>query len=410
MINILYISIGNELLMGKTVNTNEAFIGRELFAAGFHLDRSITIGDDEATIRHTVSDALKGNDVIILTGGLGPTHDDITKETIASIFSKKLQFDETVWNTIETRYREAGKVPPEIVRTQAEVPEDFIAINNEDGTAPGLYHNIGTQLLFVLPGVPREMRPMIKNHGIPILKEHFSTEPLYQKTIRTFGLYESEIFEKLHDIKETDVTKIAFLPKAGMVDIRLFGTDKKEIKKFRERIEAKIDPVHIYGYDDESLVEVFHNAMMKNGKTLSAAESCTGGLIQSMITDNAGSSDYFLGGVVSYSNEAKMNLLGVNASTLDKWGAVSEQTVKEMVLGAKKLFRSDYAIAVSGIAGPGGGTEDKPVGLVYIGTFGNEGLTITKNNFRGSRTQIKIQTVNTALNQLISHPALHTES
>ncbi|HHI88100.1 MAG TPA: competence/damage-inducible protein A [Candidatus Cloacimonetes bacterium] len=403
MIKILYISIGNEILMGKTVNTNETFIGEHLFSAGFHLDKSVTIGDDKKAITDTLSYAWENYDVTIITGGLGPTHDDITKAAVASFFNKKMHFHEDIWNDIKAWYDKLDKTPPDIVKTQAEIPEDFISIKNANGTAPGLHYIDNDKHIFVLPGVPKEMKPMITEYVVPALKEKFASESLNQCTIRTFGLFESELFSTLKDIEETNTTRIAFLPKAGMVDIRLFGVSKDEIEALRKQIENKIDPKYIYGYDDETLVQVFHKEMMASGKTVSAAESCTGGLIQSMITDNAGSSDYFLGGVVSYSNQAKMKLLGVEQTTLERWGAVSEQTVKEMVVGTIKLFSSDYAIAVSGIAGPGGGTEEKPVGLVYIGTFGKGGLKITENHFHSSRTDVKEQTANRAIYQILTN-------
>ena len=400
MAKIIYVAIGNEILLGKTINTNESFIGTRLTSAGIPLESSITIKDDKEKILKTFEGCWEHYDVVIVTGGLGPTHDDVTKYAICDFFNKKLHFDSSVWEAIQKMYEMKDIPIPEIVKTQAEIPQEFTPLPNKKGTAPGLYYSANNKHFFALPGVPSEMKSMFVEHVIPILKGTFQTHPFFQKTIRTIGIPESVLYTGTQNVQETAQTKIAFLPKPGMVDIRVSGTSEQEIKEIINRLLENIHPKNIYGFDDDTIVELFHKKMIASGKTVSAAESCTGGLIQSLITDNAGSSEYFLGGVVSYSNEAKMKLLGVKESTLENFGAVSEETVREMVLGVQKLMGSDYAIAVSGIAGPDGGTEDKPVGLVYIGTLGKSGLVITKNNFSGTRTEIKMKTALTALRQL----------
>jgi len=400
MAKIIYVAIGNEILLGKTINTNESFIGTRLTSAGIPLESSITIKDDKEIISKTLKNCWEHYDVVIVTGGLGPTHDDVTKYAICEFFKKELCFESSIWETIRKMYAAKNSPLPEIVKTQAEIPQDFTPLPNKKGTAPGLYYSADNKHFFALPGVPSEMKSMFVEQVIPILQKNFSTHPVFQKTIRTIGIPESVLYTDTKHVQETALSKIAFLPKSGMVDIRVYGTSEQEIKEIITGLLENIPAKSIYGFDDDIIEKVFHKKMMSSEKTVSAAESCTGGLIQSLITNNAGSSGYFLGGVVSYSNEVKMKLLGVKESTLEKFGAVSEDTVREMVLGVQKLIGSDYAIAVSGIAGPDGGTEDKPVGLVYIGTLGKSGLVITKNNFSGSRIEVKMKTALNALHQL----------
>ncbi|TSA28117.1 CinA family nicotinamide mononucleotide deamidase-related protein [bacterium] len=400
MAKIIYVAIGNEILMGKTINTNESFIGSRLTSVGIPLETSLIIKDDKEIILKTFKNYWEHYDVIIVTGGLGPTHDDVTKYAICKFFKKELRFDSSVWEAIQKMYSMKDIPIPEIVKTQAEIPQDFTPLPNKKGTAPGLYYLANNKHFFALPGVPSEMKSMFVDHVIPILQRNLSTHPVFQKTIRTIGIPESVLYTDTKNVHETARTKIAFLPKPGMVDIRVYGTSEQEVKDIISRLLENIPAENIYAFDENTIEETFHKKMVASGKTVSAAESCTGGLIQSLITNNAGSSEYFLGGVVSYSNEAKMKLLGVKESTLEKFGAVSEEMVREMLLGVQKLIGSDYAIAVSGIAGPDGGTEDKPVGLVYIGTFGKSGLVITKNNFSGTRIEVKKKTALMALHQL----------
>ena len=400
MAKILYVAIGNEILMGKTVNTNESFIGEHLVAAGIPLDLTITVKDDVAMIANTLNHYWEQYDVIIMSGGLGPTHDDVTKHAMCAFFGKKLIFHNDIWEKIQKMYANKSFDLPEIAKTQAEVPQDFTPLNNTIGTAPGLYFYKNSKHFFAVPGVPSEMRFIFEDSILPLLLENYHPQPLFQRTIRTIGIPESILSTSTQQIKETQKTKIAFLPKPGMVDIRVYGTSEDEVSKIVKLFVQHIPQQSIYGFDNDTIEGIFHKKMMASGKTLSTAESCTGGLIQSLITDNAGSSEYFKGGVVSYSNEAKMEILGVRKATLSRYGAVSRETVKEMVLGAKELIGTDYAIAVSGIAGPDGGTNEKPVGLVYIGTWGKTGLVITKNNFSGTRIEVKNKTALYALRQL----------
>ncbi len=388
MIKISLITIGNEILLGKTVNTNLAFIGNELSKIGLLLHQSVTIKDESEVILKTLEKIEKESDVVITTGGLGPTKDDVTKKSIAKFFSKDLEFREAIWSHIKELYHQKNMQIPEIVKTQAKVPIGFKTIKNKYGTAPGLHFQDKRKNFFAFPGVPSEMKEMVKDYLIPTLRKNYQTKPIYIKTIRTIGILEAEISERLNDVLETQNVSIAFLPQPGMVGIRVYGTKLNEFNTIVNMIEKQISEF-IYGYDEDTIVELCHKKLLSQNKTLAVAESCTGGLIQNLFTNNSGSSKYLLGGIVSYSNKAKMDLLNVRKETIEKLGAVSEQTVKEMLQGVKEKFYSNYAIAVSGIAGPTGGTPEKPVGLVFIGVNIEGNILIKKFNFSGTREQIK---------------------
>ncbi|MBL7108191.1 MAG: competence/damage-inducible protein A [Candidatus Cloacimonetes bacterium] len=396
------ITIGTEILLGKTVNTNQTFIGNELTKIGFQLDESITIKDDNKTILGAFERMCREFDIVISTGGLGPTNDDITKKCIAKFFKKNLKFREEIWRKIEKSYTQKNMEIPKIVRTQAEVPEDFIAIENNFGTAPGLHFKEKGKHFFAFPGVPSEMKPMVKNYLLPFLKNKYRNRSFYLKTIRTFGIREAVLAEKLDYINESKNVKIAFLPQLGKVDIRVYGSNKHEFHFTIREIKKKIKKF-IYGYDDDTIPKLCHEKLIKRKKTLAIAESCTGGLIQNLFTNHSGSSKYLLGGIVSYSNNAKMKLLNVREKTLQKFGAVSSQTIEEMLKGVKKRFQSDCAIAVSGIAGPTGGSEQKPVGLVFIGINIDGKNIIREYHLSGDRMQIKKKAAMSAIHLLLKN-------
>lgn len=400
MTKIGLITIGNEILLGKTINTNLGFIGEQLSLIGLPLSQSATIRDNEQDIWHTLNKMWSESDVVITTGGLGPTIDDLTKKTIARFFHKDLVFREEIWQKIQNLFTLRNLTIPKINRTQAFVPQDFITIDNDYGTAPGLHYNIENKDFFALPGVPSEMKPMIVNYIIPFLKTHYPIRPFYQKTIRTFRISESALAEKLSDIEIEDNVEIAFLPQLGKVDIRIYGFSQQNFHKAITSITNKISD-YIYGYNDDTILRLVHNKLFSSKLTLSIAESCTGGLIQSQITSNPGSSNYFIGGIVSYSNEVKKNLLNVKEDTLEKYGAVSEETAFEMVKNVRQLFNSDLAIAVTGIAGPSGGTKEKPVGLVYIGINIKGEILVKGFHFSGTRIQIQNKTAENALYLLL---------
>ena len=388
MIKISLITIGDEILLGKTVNTNLSFIGQELTKIGLSLSQSVTIKDESNIIIKTLNDIWRKSDTVITTGGLGPTNDDMTKKSIAEFFNKEFEFREKIWTDIKNLYKSKNMKIPSIVRTQAEVPKGFKTIENKFGTAPGLHFQDNNKNFFAFPGVPSEMKEMVKDYLIPFLKENYQTKSFYLKTIKTIGILEAEISERVKDIKETKNVHLAYLPQPGMVSIRVSGKNIEEFNTIIDRIEKKISEF-IYGYNEDNIIELCHKELINQKKTLSVAESCTGGLIQNLFTNYSGSSQYFLGGVVSYSNEAKMQLLNVKEKTLKRYGAVSEQTVEEMLRGIREKFQSDYAIAVSGIAGPTGGTLEKPVGLIFIGVNMEGKIIVKRFNFSGTRIQIK---------------------
>lgn len=388
MIKISLITIGNEILLGKTINTNLAFIGNELAKIGLPLYKSVIVKDNGKDILRALEELWQISDILITTGGLGPTKDDVTKRSIAKFFHKNLEFREEIWMNIKRLYKQKNVLIPEIVKIQAEVPKGFKAIESKYGTAPGLHFQNNNKNFFGFPGVPSEMEEMVKGYLIPFLRKNYQTKSFFLKTIRTIGLLEAELSRRLKDVRETHNISMAFLPQFGMVDIRVYGTNLNEFNAMINMIEKRIGEF-VYGYNEDNIVALCHKKLLSQNKTLAVAESCTGGLVQNMFTNNSGSSKYLLGGIVSYSNEAKMRLLNVREETLEKFGAVSEQTVKEMLQGVKEKFNSNYAIAVSGIAGPTGGTPEKPVGLVFVGVNIEGNIIIKKFNFSGMRKQIK---------------------
>ena len=394
------ITIGNELLSGFTVNTNASWIGLELGKIGIEITVHHTIQDIKSDIIFELEKLSEKASAVIVTGGLGPTHDDVTASAFYSYFDDTPVFDEEYWNDLTDRFSKINYKIPDLNRNQAMRPEKGEIIQNKLGSARGLYFKEGGCHFFALPGVPKEMKAMLNNSVIPILKDQV-TNPLITRTIRTTGIPESSLAEIINEKINIDYSQcsIAFLPKLTGVDIRLFGQDAQNIRDMEELLVPVIER-YIYGYEDVSLEGIVGNRLRKLGLTLATAESCTGGLLGHRITGVSGSSDYYLGGVVSYNNEAKMELLGVRKQTLEKFGAVSEETVREMAQGVQSLFKSDLGISISGIAGPTGGTPEKPVGLIYIGlSFGKE-VAVKKFNFFRDRDSNKRISSQVALNMI----------
>ena len=375
------ITIGNELLSGFTVNTNASWIGLELGKIGIEITVHHTIQDNKSDIIFELEKLSKKVSAVIVTGGLGPTHDDVTASAFYSYFDDSPVFDEEYWNDLTDRFSKINYKIPDLNRNQAMKPEKGEVIQNELGSARGLHFKKGGCHFFALPGVPKEMKAMINNSVIPILKDQVRN-PLITRTIRTTGIPESALAEKINEKINIDNSQcsVAFLPKLTGVDIRLSCRNIKILQDMEEMLTPVIEK-YVYGYDDVSLEEVVGNRLRELGLTLATAESCTGGLLGHRITGVSGSSDYYLGGVVSYNNKAKMELLGVKKQTLEKFGAVSEETVREMAQGVQSLFKSDLGISISGIAGPTGGSPEKPVGLIYIGLSSEKEVTIKKFNF-----------------------------
>ena len=398
--NAALITIGNELLSGFTVNTNASWIGLELGKIGIEITVHHTIQDNKRDIIFELEKLSKKASAVIVTGGLGPTHDDVTASAFYSYFDDSPVFDEEYWNDLTDRFSKINYKIPDVNRNQAMKPQKGEVIQNELGSARGLYFKKGGCHIFALPGVPKEMKAMINDSVIPILKDQV-TNPLITRTIRTTGIPESALAEKINEKIKIDYSQcsVAFLPKLTGVDIRLSCRNIKIIQDIEEILTRVIEK-YVYGYDNVSLEEVVGNRLRELGLTLATAESCTGGLLGHRITGVSGSSDYYLGGVVSYNNKAKMELLGVKKQTLEKFGSVSEETVREMAQGVKSLFKTDLGISISGIAGPTGGSPEKPVGLIYIGLSSEKEVTIKKFNFFRDRDSNKRISSQVALNMI----------
>jgi len=318
---VAVISIGNEILLGKTTNTNLTYIGEKLAKIGLDLDVNKTIKDNVEDISSTLLYFWENYDIVITTGGLGPTNDDITKQVIADFFDKKLNFIDEIWENIKTRFEKRGIKIPEINKNQALVPNDFQYLINNFGTAPGLFYQNNNKLFFALPGVPTEMKHLLDDKIIPILQSKFNFEPYFIRTIHTYNIAESALAEILQPIQIPSEIKLAYLPQTGRVDLRFSGQNQTLIESTINKISPNIKK-YIFGFDEENVSKLFHNTMLQNKLTISVAESCTGGLVQKMITDNSGSSKYFLGGIVTYDNKIKEKVLHVEAEVLNKFGAV----------------------------------------------------------------------------------------
>jgi len=367
------ISIGDELLIGQVVNTNASWMAEQLNMAGIKVSCILAISDQKEQILETLKTASKRSDIILITGGLGPTKDDITKKTLCGFFNSKLVFNEEVFEDVKSIFGKRGFVVSEVNKMQAEVPHNCKPIRNKNGTAPGMWFEKEDNVFVSMPGVPFEMKAMMEGFIIPELTKRFRLPALVNKTVLTHGVGESSLAAIIEDWENglPENIKLAYLPQPGIVRLRLSGKGNKK-PVLEKQIDAEVIKLHqlipdlIFGYDKDSMEEVIGDLLRNKKMTLSTAESCTGGYIAHLITSIPGSSDYFEGSVVSYSNMAKEIALDVNSKSLEEFGAVSEEVVIEMVKGIQQKFNTDYAIATSGIAGPSGGTEEKPVGTTWI--------------------------------------------
>ncbi|MBU0529306.1 competence/damage-inducible protein A [bacterium] len=398
---VAVLTIGDEILTGFTLNTNAAWIGQQLLKIGVEVNTQLTTSDDRVEIIKYLNFLTKEKYThIIVTGGLGPTHDDVTPSAFYEFFNAKQIFDETYWEGLKTRFAKRNITIPEKNRNQAIKPDNGNIIPNSLGSARGLYFERDGIKYFALPGVPAEMKAMLESTIIPLVQSD-SEFAMFVKTIRTIGMGESAIAEKIEHLieKYKKRIKIAFLPQLSRVDIRLFSKDKNLLNQFVIEIE-KILTKNIYGYGEVTLEDAVAKLLINNKMTIATAESCTGGLLAHRLTNVSGSSEYMLGGVVCYSNEVKISKVGVNEKTLITHGAVSERTAGEMACGIQKQFQSDIGIGITGIAGPTGGTDEKPVGLVYIGLALKEELTVKRFLFLKDRKANKLLSSQTALNML----------
>jgi len=408
--NAAVITIGDEILIGQVVNTNASYLCKKLFSAGVRVERVITVADDEKEIISVFRSAFRDYDIVVVSGGLGPTHDDITKKCIAKFFRTKLVLSKKVLKHIRSLYIRRNVKIPDNSLLQAMIPENSEPLHNRMGTAPGILIDKAGKLFCALPGVPYELEYITDNSLVPYILKKFSSgklkSVLLQKTLQTIGIPEAKLAERIGDLESIVrdgpgfSVKLAFLPSNYEVRLRITVETTSRSKALAlvrnaEKIIKEKAKSFIYSYDENPIQKEIGRILRKRKMTLAVAESCTGGLIASKITDIAGSSDYFREGVVTYSNKAKQRILGVKSATLEDYGAVSKKTAVEMAVGIRKRSHSDVAISTTGIAGPSGGTKEKPIGLVWIGytdkkkSFAKK-FIFTKERFRNKEIMSKM--------------------
>jgi len=367
------LAIGDELLYGQILDTNSHWISQELTNIGVRVVRRTTVGDSREAILGAFAEAESRADIILMTGGLGPTNDDLTKPLLAEYFDCPVELVPEALEAVRVYFEKRGRELTELNRLQAHLPTKCTYIPNALGTAPGMWFEERGKVWMSMPGVPHEMKKLMTDHVIPRIKQKFHLPVIFHKVIKTAGIGESWLADKIKEW-ENQLPKhirLAYLPSLGQVKLRLtgFGND---LDKIKQEVESQIQTIlptidkYVFGYDEESLESVIGKLLNEKGQKVALAESCSGGYVSHMITSVAGSSDYFQGAMVPYHNLFKENLLGVKKETLESKGAVSEETVIQMAEQVKSLFLADYGLASSGIAGPGGGSEDKPVGTVWI--------------------------------------------
>jgi nicotinamide-nucleotide amidase len=390
------ITIGDELLIGQTVDTNSAWIGSELSRIGFDVYRITSVSDKRDEIIRILTEVTGRSEVVLITGGLGPTSDDITKHALCEFFSTKLIPDPKVLEMIEQMVRKRNFQMNDNNRRQADVPENCRVLYNATGTAPGMWFEMNNTIFVSMPGVPPEMKHLMTVHVLPELQKRFSSQVIVHKNIMTYGMPEARLAEILSEFESglPESVRIAYLPSFGVIKLRLTGKGSERDATTRlvaEQVNKlyTVIPDLIYGEDEESMEKKIGSLLLAGKATLSTAESCTGGSVARMITSVPGSSGYFKGSVIAYDNKVKTELLRVPSETLLKYGAVSRETVEAMAKGGAHLFGTTYAIATSGIAGPDGGTTDKPVGTVWIAVTGPKG-TISEKFVFGSDRNINI--------------------
>lgn len=403
------ITIGDEILIGQIVDTNSAWMGRELNKIGVSVKQITSVSDQAEHIVAALNEAQKRADIILLTGGLGPTKDDITKLTLSRYFNMALRRDEETLAHVEELFRKFNRPMIDVNIRQADVPDGCTVIQNKNGTAPCMWFEVNGKIFVSMPGVPFEMMYLMEEEILPRLKNNFDLPYIVHKTILTVGQGESFLAKEIEDIEDSlpSHIKLAYLPKLGQVRLRLsaVGPDeqslKAEIDIYAQQIIERAKK-YIAAEDDVALEKAILDLMKVNQLTLSTAESCTGGYISHLLTQHAGSSAVFAGGAVAYSYDLKESVLGVKHQTLTEFGAVSEQTVKEMAIGAITHFKTDYSIAVSGIAGPDGGLPGKPVGTVWIAIASKNAVVAKLFTFSNKRIQNIERSATAALTLLLN--------
>ncbi|MDE5423597.1 competence/damage-inducible protein A [Ancylomarina sp. DW003] len=386
------ITIGDEILIGQIVDTNSAWMSKELNEIGISVNRITSISDTKDAIISSVEEAMSRVDLVLMTGGLGPTNDDITKKTLSDYFACELVQDDGLYAKIEERLSRYKIGMNKFNREQALVPNGARIIPNDFGSAPCMWFSREEKHVISMPGVPFEMKNIMQYQVLPKLSEEFDCPHVLHQTVMVQGLGESVLAEMLEDWETAlpEVVKLAYLPSPGVVRLRmsLMGNSEAELKAIVEEQLIGLKTIlgeRIFAFDDEKIEQVIANLLLDNKKTVATAESCTGGNMAHMLTSMAGSSAYFKGSVVAYSNEVKTNVLGVSANSLEEFGAVSQDVVEQMASGVIKAIGTDYGIATSGIAGPDGGTEEKPVGTVWIAVASKDKVISEKFTFSKER-------------------------
>ena len=398
--NVKLISIGDEVLSGDTLNTNVSWMGKRFTQIGCRIIEQSTIPDTNNAIKGALKLSFEQKfDLVITTGGLGPTSDDITREAAFEFIGTDSFFDNEYWEQLKQRYGRAGIAVSDSNRSQAIVPTNGKVIPNLVGSARGFQFEVGSTTLILLPGVPREMKSMIEESVVPFIKSKGLSKPNIE-LIRTTGIPESSLAEKISPVVEgKHGCSIGYYPSVFGVDLRIKGKNPSKVKDLFSDISSILKD-YVYAFEKKNIEEVVVSKARKKGCTIAISESCTGGLVGSRITDVPGSSRVFMGGVIAYSNNIKSKLLGVTKDTLESKGAVSKETASEMAVLTLKKFKVDYAVSITGIAGPDGGSKSKPVGLVYVGIASEKDIHVKKYQFSGGRDAIKLRTSQAALNMI----------
>lgn len=401
------ITIGDEILIGQIVDTNSAWIADQFNMIGIEIYQITSVHDDHNHIIEALRKAEEKVDLVVMTGGLGPTKDDITKNTLCEYFDTKLVVHEPSFEHIKARFSKLKIDMNKLNRDQALVPENCTVLFNKAGSAPGLWFEKNDTIFVSVPGVPFEMKYLVEYELFPRLFNHGKVKAIYHKTVLTQGLPESILAEKIENWENSlpKNVKLAYLPSPMAVRLRLsaIGKNKSDLENQVEHEIQKLQqiiPDNIFGYNNETMAEVIGHKLKQNGKTLAVAESCTGGYISHLITSIAGCSAFYNGSVTAYSNFIKEKILGVKTETIFEFGAVSEQVAKEMAIGVKDALNSEYAVATTGIAGPEGGSEEKPVGTIWIAIAGEKQVIAQKFIFGDNRERNILRSSQTALQML----------
>ncbi|MGI1659908.1 MAG: competence/damage-inducible protein A [Desulfitobacterium sp.] len=403
------VATGTEILLGQTLNTSAHYLTGKLSELGIEVDYHTTVGDNKERLAKVIIQGIERSDLLLITGGTGPTEDDLSKELIAQVFGLKMLLDPASLKSIQEFFVQRGTEMPETERKQAYFPEGSQVLPNHQGTAPGAILQKGNKTIILLPGPPSEMEPMFKEYVWPFLEQKAQGDMarMYVRIIKVVGLGESDLEERLQDFVGKKNPSITLLCKPTEMHIRIVvrgnAAEALEVLDQTELIIRERLGEQVFGTDEDTMLGLVSEGLKKQQLTLSTAESCTGGALGALLTEQPGSSDFYLGGVISYSNAMKENFLGVSAQTLAQFGAVSAETAREMAAGVRERTKADLGISITGIAGPGGGSQDKPVGLVYIGLATSEGIKANMFQFHGGRDSIRQLSVQAALNWIRSY-------